>query len=43
MQREHAHARKIVAAADREEFDEIEPPWVEPIKRFGIEKIEPGE
>ena len=36
------YARKIVAAADREEFDEIEPPWVEPIKRFGIEKFQPG-
>ena len=29
------YARKIVAAAERGEFDDIDPAWVEPIKRIG--------
>jgi len=29
------YTRKIVAAAERGEFDDIDPAWVEPIKRIG--------
>jgi len=31
------YTRKIVAAAERGDFDEIDPSWLEPIKRIDIE------
>ena len=31
------YARKVLAAAQRGEFDEIELAWLEPIRRIGIE------
>ena len=34
------YAKKVLAAAERGEFDEIEPAWLEPIKRIGVEKNE---
>jgi len=37
------YARKVLAAAEHGEFDEIEPAWLEPIKYILVEKIEPGE
>jgi len=37
------YTRKVLAAAERGEFDEIEPAWLEPIKHICVEKIEPGE
>jgi len=37
------YARKVLAAAERGEFDEIDPTWLEPIKRIRVEKNEPGE
>ena len=37
------YARKVLAAAERGEFDEIEPAWLEPIKHIRVESIEPGE
>ena len=37
------YARKVLAAAERGEFDEIDLVWLEPIKHIRVEKIEPGE
>ena len=37
------YALTVLAAAERGEIDEIEPAWLEPIKRIHIAKNEPGE
>ena len=35
------YARKVLAAAERGEWDEIDPAWLEPIERIGMIPVHP--